>query len=48
MLKEEVLAYFKVLYRHLPGGIEENCKKSVRIAGMNACMSLCKMFVIIV
>jgi hypothetical protein len=39
--KEVVVAYFKVLSWHLPGGTEKNHKKtSVRIAGLWAKISM--------
>jgi hypothetical protein len=32
---EAVMAYIKVLSQHLPGWIEENCEKPVRISGLS-------------
>jgi hypothetical protein len=34
--KKAVVAYFKILSQHWPGGTEENPKTSVRIAGFRA------------
>jgi hypothetical protein len=34
--KETVIAYFKVISQHLPGGTEKNKKSIVKIAGLQA------------
>jgi hypothetical protein len=36
MWREAVMAYFEVLYQHLPGGTKKSHEKSVKIADLRA------------